>query len=80
MDGHRSPKEYDTFLQAQVPKEQLVVVAVLQSWQPESRGVLKMMEEAWGEWTRTPLPPGKLKVAATAESASAGPGEKLTVR
>ena len=28
-----------------MPKTQLVVVSVLQSWQPESRSVLKMLED-----------------------------------
>ena len=39
-----------------MPKTQLVVVSVLQSWQPESRAVLNMLEDVWGEWTRIPLP------------------------
>lgn len=49
-------KGFDSFVGTQAPKQQLVIVAALQSWQPESRGVKKMMEEAW-EVTKRPAFP-----------------------
>ena len=48
------PKTYDSFLNGEAEKNQIVLVAVLQMWQPESRAIRTMMETAWNEWTRRP--------------------------
>ena len=55
------PKTYDAFLNGEVPKSQIVLVAVLQMWQPESRSIRSMMETCWNEWTRRPTEDGSGK-------------------
>lgn len=38
------PKEFESFVSTGCPKSQIVMVCVLQSWQPESRSILSMLQ------------------------------------
>ena len=50
-----SAKSYQDFVTGGCPKTQILLVCVLQSaWQPESRSILSMIQDTWGEWTRRP--------------------------
>ena len=56
------PKNYDSFLNGEVGKNQIVLVAVLQMWQPESRSIRTMMVRPHAIWGISLAFPGQFSV------------------